>query len=67
VFRIRTDPHNRGSPGSGSAWTDTDPDPGGESSEIKLKIVATYKSEKKIQFKNRENFFCFYILLAFIK
>ena len=43
------DTDNR-SPGSGSAWTDKDPDPGGESSEIKLKIVGTYKSEKKILF-----------------
>ena len=30
------DPHNQRPPGSGSAWTDTDPDPVGESSEIKL-------------------------------
>ena len=32
LFRIhiRTDPHNRRPPGSGSGWTDADPDPRGE-------------------------------------
>ena len=32
VFRIqiRTDPHKEMSPGSGSAWTDANPDPGGK-------------------------------------
>ena len=37
VFRIRMDPHNRRPPGSGSAWTDTDPDPGGEKLRNKTK------------------------------
>ena len=26
-IRIRTDPHLKSPPGSGSAWTDADPDP----------------------------------------
>ena len=29
-IRIRTDPHLKIPPGSGSAWTDVDPDPGGK-------------------------------------
>ena len=29
-IRIRTDPHKEMPPGSGSAWTDADPDPGGK-------------------------------------
>ena len=29
-IRIRTDPHKEIPPGSGSAWTDADPDPGGK-------------------------------------
>ena len=37
VFRIRMDPHNRRPPGSGSAWTETDPDPGGEKLRNKTK------------------------------
>ena len=36
-IRIRLDPHNRRPPGSGSAWTDTDPDPGGEKLRNKTK------------------------------
>ena len=30
VFRICTDPHKDMPPGTGSAWTDVDPDPGGK-------------------------------------
>ena len=29
-IRIRTDPHKEMAPGSGSAWTDADPDSGGK-------------------------------------
>ena len=29
-IRIHTDPHLKILPGSGSAWTDADPDPGGK-------------------------------------
>ena len=30
MIRIRTDPLKEMPPGSGSAWTDADPDPGGK-------------------------------------
>ena len=30
LIHIRTEPHNRRPPGSGSGWTDADPDPRGE-------------------------------------
>ena len=55
------DLHNRRPPGSGSALTDADPDPGGDKlrnksctanlqspSKLRNKIAASYKSENKI-------------------
>ena len=41
VFRIqiRTDPHKEMSPGSGSAWTDANPDPGGKKAFKKYRFI----------------------------
>ena len=57
MFRIPTDPHKEMPPGSGSAWTDTDPDQGKKS----LENIQVYNWKQK----SKASFYFFILKVQF--
>ena len=62
-IRIRTDPHKEMPPGSGSAWTDADPepDPGGKKAQKMYRFIRWIQNWKK---KSKDPFAVLWIQLG---